>query len=238
MVVPGITIASIGEMENAGGAVTPRRMATEGLAPMASKAYPVLEWAHNIRSAYDHASEQDRIAGHRWYADARQFTTMRALAHGITIGQVADLISVLSPQKAWSQNLEEVDRFLNAYSAGEDLDTVRAFCTRLQRAKIRSILECGDGLRGPKVTSFRTNILDPWSDAVTVDSWAVRVALGEPSHDGSISSDTLYQAYVDAYRIVGNELGMMPSALQAIVWIHYRRLYGKHHAVRREFATA
>lgn len=158
--------------------------------------------------------------------------------HNLSVGQIADLISVLSPQKAWTQNLDEVDKFLSAFSVGDDLDSVRAFCTRLQRAKIRGILETGEGLKGQKVTAFRANIIDPWSDVVTVDSWAVRIALDDPSHDGSISSPPLYAAYSASYRAAAESLGMLPSALQAITWVHYRRIHGKHHAVRAEYAVS
>lgn len=205
---------------------------------MATIAYPVTQWTGNILDAYRSSSEADCIAGRGWYADARHFAETRALAHGITVGQLADLISVLSPQKAWTQNLDEVDRFLSAWSAGEDLDSVRAFCTRLQRTKIRSILTTGDGLRGPKVTAFRTNIIDPFSNAVTVDSWAVRIALADPSHNGSISSEALYRAYAGAYRLAAETLGLLPADLQAITWVSYRRLHGRHHAVRAEYAVA
>src|SRR5690349_4051995 len=107
---------------------------------MSRLAYPVTQWAFNILEVHQAASERDRIAGARWYSDARQFAADRATKHGVTIGQVADIISVLSPQKAWSQNLEEVDRFLTSFSTAADLETVPAFCTRLQREKIRMIL--------------------------------------------------------------------------------------------------
>ena len=75
-------------------------------------------------------------------------------------------------------------------------------------------------LRGPKIKNFARNLLgDP--EAVTVDVWAMRVALGRKrtDHDLVLGRAGVYDAVAHCYRVAARRAGVTPATMQATTWI-------------------
>jgi hypothetical protein len=77
-------------------------------------------------------------------------------------------------------------------------------------------------LNGPKTKRFAANLLGD-REAVTVDVWALRVALGptttvDVQHAG-LNRSGRYAAVETAYRSAARELGVEPATAQAVTWI-------------------
>jgi hypothetical protein len=83
-----------------------------------------------------------------------------------------------------------------------------------------------DVLGGYKVRSFYRNITGD-TEAVTVDVWAHRAALGDITLHANRSSSLLrngkrYRAIANAYRQVAPDYGLRPSEFQAATWVAVR----------------
>jgi hypothetical protein len=102
------------------------------------------------------------------------------------------------------------------------LDDLPRVHTHTQRRKAKLIAQCHDPLdvlAGPKERAFYRCIMG-YSDAVTVDVWAARVAEGHwksPSITGR-----RYERIAAAYRAAARRAGVRPSTIQAATWIHIR----------------
>lgn len=177
------------------------------------------EWlANNILATYDQATDQDRQEGTLWYPLAHLF------AHTVGIGSVkrgAGILAALSPQTSWPENKRLA---LNART-GKITGHTGANC--------RKALECRQGfepldvLGGNKVRAFYSLILEPGNAFdVVVDRHAFDVALGYVTNN--LARKVLerrggYDYVADAYRNAAAELGILPSVLQATVWLTWRR---------------
>lgn len=181
----------------------------------------VAELAKHILSVYDRSTVEDRVEGRQWYAIARDHAIGIARRNAINVDQATALIALTSPRQQWSTNLALAEAIANGSSD--------PFFT-YQRPKARAILAEPDSphihLNGPKVTAFYRNILGD-ETAVTVDIWAVRVAvhdgyLGDLDYGRAIKTVTKYDIIADAYRKAAYERNVTPMTMQATCWIMAR----------------
>lgn len=179
----------------------------------------------NIINVFDQASPGDIEAGMVWYPQARGACLGIARGEGITLRQAAGIVAALSPRTPWSRNLSAARKFIRG-EVGEG--------TGANKAKAAKILAGHDPeviLRGPKVTSFFANIINPNDpEHVTIDVWAIRIDRGpETWGQGYPSTPTpkQYWEIASRYREAAGRLGLVPSELQAITWTTIRRLCGK-----------
>jgi hypothetical protein len=180
----------------------------------------VVQCADRVLGHWAHASADELAAGLNWYSRAR------ALAAELPCANVetgAGIIAALSPQNGWSSNVVAAWRLSNAALAGRDTYPqvhTHAMCGQAWR------IAHGEAplavLGGPKVRAFYSNIVGDL-DAVTVDVWAARAALGltrdvqPPRLDGR-----RYRRLADAYRVAARELAVPACHVQAAVWVHVR----------------
>jgi len=172
-------------------------------------------YVSNILAAYNAATEEQKIKGKEWYADAHALAV--ELAHGDVV-KGAGVIAALSANKSWSENVRLARR---AFAEG-----VPSGHTSANLFKAERILKGDDPAdvlpMGAKTGNFYMSILDP-SDPypVTVDRHAHDIAVGRTFGDADrgLSSKGRYEAIADAYRRAGKRLGITPSELQAITWV-------------------
>ena len=168
------------------------------------------EMVANIVATFERATPADVDAGAAWYAEAR--ATAEALAAGTALStrQAAGIIAALSPRSRWAQNVRAAADVVN----GRRPTTV--FGANVDKAVRIAQGEDPDAvLSGPKVRAFFANIMgDP--NAVTVDTWAARIALGETVANVKAP---LYGPIADAYRAAARLIGTDPHMVQATTWI-------------------
>lgn len=185
--------------------------------------------------------------GTRWYDVARADCLAIADETGYSVEQVAHCVSILSPQKAWSDNIR--DARACAIAARDHGTVTREIVDRLlgmgMFAQHRQVAECETvllreiGITGPKRTCFVHNIMHP-EDAhiVTVDSHACCIAIDNRDDKGTFPVSR-YPQFVAAYSRASEVLNIAPMHVQAITWLYWRATREKsngrkHHKVKAE----
>jgi hypothetical protein len=167
-----------------------------------------------IVSTYQSATATDVESGARWYGDAGQLALELARAGSTTAEHTAAVIAHLSPRTPWGRNVS------GAWSVVLTGDAPG--CLGRNVAGARRALESDrplGTLGGPKTQRFARNILGD-RDAVTVDVWAARVALGERDDlDRVLRTVGAYDALEHCYRLAARRLGVDPVTVQATTWI-------------------
>jgi hypothetical protein len=162
---------------------------------------------------WDRATERNREDGAQWYLIQQQAIDDMAADAGLSSETVAAVVAHLSPRIHWSRNLVSAEILLKGSKPPGIMSR------SLLGAK--SALDSDDPvstLKGPKTHSFALNLLGD-SDAVTIDVWALRVALGSKADELVLNRVGVYDAISHCYRDAARMAGVSPSTMQATVWI-------------------
>jgi len=188
---------------------------------------------HGILKILADSTAAEYENGRTWYRRANRFAKKVAALSGKDPATVAAVIARLSPQVAWSDNR------IAAFEICCGLDA-RPACGKcypdnVTRAEDIARDNCADtiarevlprkGYARPKISAFFQNIADPDIDGIaTVDTWAIRVWVGDCTADAytvtAKQSRKIQADYVAAARIAG----LLSHELQAIVWVAAHRL--------------
>jgi hypothetical protein len=181
-----------------------------------------------ILAAYGEASAADQAAGLEWYRRAYD-AAATLLPDDPT--RAAGVIAALSPRCHWRTNVAWAGALIEAAERGDaSPPNVHTRAMRAQAWRIARGEAPLDVLGGPKVRAFFANITGDLS-AVTVDTWAARVALGDytphPTKAGQYAvtpslSGRLYHLIARAYREAAAILNLPARDVQAAVWVHVR----------------
>jgi len=182
-----------------------------------------VDYEANIEAAWAASTDADLAEGLDWYRKARG----EGRKLGRTLHRGVGVIAALSPMTAWDTNIEQANKLAAVHAAGEPMPTEGYGFTR-NTVKAWRILEGErplDVLGGDKVRSFYRNMLG-CDHSVTIDRWAVRIALGDPRHSGAVPSGQ-YEAMANAFRAVAARLDIGAHQLQAATWVWIRREHGR-----------
>lgn len=188
----------------------------------------ILEW-------FDLASEDEISLGSSWYHHAHQYALALADKHDTDLAVAAGVISALSPGTSWERNLVDAS---NLFEQGNGA-TVSSY----GRNKIKALALIDGTLtpdrafteQGYKTLQFWRNILSPdVAGPVTIDRHCTRAALGsEMKADQALQwsrHPRKYERIQSAYQAAADRVGLLPHQLQAIVWLVFRRLFGRRRA--------
>lgn len=175
----------------------------------------IRRYRDNIIAAYERTTPEQRAKGAQWYPVAHDLATM--IADGDT-RMGAGVIAALSANKSWSENTKIATRaFASGKATGHVKDAI------LKATRIMNGADPADVLpMAAKTGNFYRCILDPSDpEPVCVDRHAHDIAVGRTFGDADrgLSSKGRYNALAQAYRDAAKRLGMVPSTLQAIVWV-------------------
>lgn len=186
--------------------------------------------AARIRAMYDRATPAQRREGEQWYPYAQSEAARLAEQYQLSTDTVAGVIAALSPMREWGANLEDAQNLLRSVLTGEANPSVQKLLQAnvdkaveiLRGASPAAVLWRGEA--GFKVRSFYTNISNPSAPEVTIDTHMLRILLNDNSinaHDhGTYAANAgRYAAFRQAILDVAAEKGVLPSALQATVWV-------------------
>jgi hypothetical protein len=152
---------------------------------------------------------------------------MLAEKHNVPLVKVAGIMSVLSPQVTFVQNVKSLEAFLET---GGNC-TVSTFSKQKVKAdRIYALdnpteddvkLVIGKGL---KTLSFFENIFRPESSlAVTIDLWQVRWAKSKRlMRQNDTLTDKRYRVIAESIARRAKKQGMMPHEYQALTWVEIR----------------
>ena len=174
-----------------------------------------------ILARYDAATDAERADGANWYPIAHSLAEELADSKR-TLYHTAGVIAALSPQVQWPVNARSAAAMVRAARSRKGQPKVSGYPAN--RAKAWAMARGSaphSVLGGDKVISFFANILGD-HDAVTIDVWAYRAATGK---DGNQPDGKRYAALADDYRTAAAARGVVPSTLQAVVWLQVKRTW-------------
>lgn len=166
-----------------------------------------------IIATYSRATPSQLEDGLQWYPGEGAWVVEVAYAHGYSIDTVAAVAAHLSPRIDWDLCKTRTQIFL---SSGETYGLMKANVARAQSA-IDSDTPLAT-VKGNKTKAFAANLLGD-TEAVTVDVWAIRTALGSTQRGDEISKAGVYDALADAYRAAALVLGVSAPSVQAVCWV-------------------
>jgi hypothetical protein len=183
----------------------------------------------NIISIYNQVSRDKITLSILWYHNAHNFCLATSAKFGLSLEIVAGVLAILSPRNKWENNKQDCINIIEAYLSGKNLDSIKVRTFNKNKQKAWNLLKTKNvEISGQKVKSFYRNIVNPFGmEDVTVDTWAVRVALNNSKSTLS-PNKTQYKIIKEAYQKAFNELSnrdvflRTPSQLQAICWEHIR----------------
>ena len=172
------------------------------------------EMTKRLLRVFHAATPEQVVAGVQWYDRHARDIADIADAVGFNRNLVAEVTAALSPRIQWSRNLKLAEETCRAFAAGKPPSTVRGVF-RANVSKAYDILRGDIGaLGGDKTVSFALNLMGD-TDAVTVDVWAMRAAMG---YDKASLTSKQYRQIADSYRSAANRVGLSPRDFQAVVW--------------------
>lgn len=188
--------------------------------------------AANIIRIFREANAAQLAEGLEWYADAHSLAVALDPSNP---QRAAGVISALSIQKTWQQNVALAVR---AYADGAASGHTGYSCRTANRILAGESID--DVLKGDKTNAFAHVIADPTDPhAVVVDRHAFDIALGRVTDDdtrGILSRKGVYAIFADAYREAARVLGYSPSQVQAVTWVVWRETETKFAAANRRAA--
>tara|TARA_Y100000004_G_scaffold149241_1_gene171094 strand:+ start:1896 stop:2501 length:606 start_codon:yes stop_codon:yes gene_type:complete len=191
----------------------------------------------NIKAIYQLATLTEQQDGITWYPKANQIAISLADRHEISEAQAIGVIAALSPRNRWERNVQDAEAIIAAYNAGgPEQAMLTKVCTfTSNKAKAIAILELSLSctfagvlaiLSGPKLREFASCIAgqpDVCIDGHAFCIWAAnRTGLKDVPAIGVKLRREIKADYITA----ADELGITPSACQAITWVTWRRLHG------------
>ncbi len=200
----------------------------------------------NLQTILNQATSADRIEGLTWYQKARNEINYIAQEKDIPFIVTAAVVALLSPGKAWHQNVPAASEVIDIWLHGGGpkdvtfgLGAGRLPVTKAFRAlevwhKEQVItLEYWQGVvgalnpNGPKVPAFFDNLVNHDSLRVTIDSHALAAWIGRKANGSLGFKESVYTLVEYQYQELAKRNGLKPYQLQATIWLIQRRLYGK-----------
>ena len=190
----------------------------------------------NIKAIHQLATLTEQQDGISWYPDAKAIAVSLAERYGIPAAQAVGVIAALSPRNRWERNVQDADALIAAYIAGGPSQAMLTkVCTfTSNKAKAVKILDSGletiptalDILSGPKLREFASCIAG--LNDVCIDGHAFCIWQGERTglKDVPAIGVKLRREIKADYQTAADELGITPSACQAITWCTWRRIHG------------
>lgn len=191
----------------------------------------------NIKAIYQLATLTEQQEGITWYPTADQIAIRLADRYEISEPQAVGVIAALSPRNKWSRNVYDADALIAAYIAGgAEQATSTKVCTfganKAKAVRILGLSRAADLddvleiLSGPKLREFASCIAG--LDDVCIDGHAFCIWNGGRTNLADVPSIgvRLRREIKADYQTAADELGLTPSACQAVTWCAWRRIHG------------
>ena len=190
----------------------------------------------NIKAIYQLATMTEQQDGITWYPNARQIARDLADKHGIHPAEAAGVIAALSPRNRWERNVQDADALIAAFNAGgAEQAMLTKVCTfsnnKAKAVKILGLIaptleQVLDVLSGPKLREFASCIAGLNDVCIDGHAFCIWAANRTGLKDVPAIGVKLRREIKADYRAAADELGITPSACQAITWVAWRRIHG------------
>lgn len=171
----------------------------------------------NLETLYTRASQDTLELGITWYARHRADLVVVAKKYHIPLASIAATVAVLSPGVMWDLVIKHLDEFIET---GKGMP---GYGKNLEKGK-RALTGDLTVIRGVKVQAFYDNLVNPYSQRVTIDRWAYRAWLGDYAYMPKSSEIARVYTQVESdYKTFAESLGLQPCAFQAVVWVQVQQ---------------
>ena len=197
----------------------------------------------NIIKCLDAADSVDISEGRVSYWRYHEVLQGMAAFWKVDFEKCVAVFAALSPNIDYTGNLRSLASVLKGWTEGVDVNFVRVsgynHC-RDRAYQYLSGLDFLSSVKGPKIRSFYSNILNPGDPGpVTIDGHAVNVWRGKPEVLKGVVGGFNYNVVVDDYRSVAREVGLLPNQVQSITCMEtnsqYRLCRAATNTIRRQF---
>lgn len=192
---------------------------------------------NNLLRYYNIAQQEDIEAGKNWYTEANEFCKELSERYGLEVWKVAGIVSALSPQTSWEINKVFAEQFIQGRGRGFMGNRDRTIKAK-NIYKSSTADQVNDMLAtrpfgALKTKAFFRNIILPnFCDTVTIDRHAVAAAIQRPDNTRALSdreadiTPRQYSFLASCYVKAAKKVGLVPSTMQAIIWLAYRKQRG------------
>ena len=178
----------------------------------------------NIVDAYNVASEDSHTEGQNWYRDANSIAVQVSKLLGtedIRVG--AGILSALSPQIDWGENVAQALKF-----ASLGYSTMQTTANNDKAKKIQEGQDPDTILGGNKVVPFYHAIVEPDGKyKPVVDRHAIAVYYGKPVSrrdlGRAMSNPRVMRRIQSAYKRASKKVGQHYNVVQATTWVQHRK---------------
>ena len=185
----------------------------------------------NLRKWLALATDSDLRDGLMWYNEAHTFCQQVSIETGVDAMTAAGVLSALSPNNKWERNKIDALALCRAWSTGGTAEGVRVCTYNANKAKAWRILE-GDReaftAGSPKTCAFAQTVGNLSEDSVVIDRWHCRACLTSAKSRKTTQESPTAAQYnrIEAITIQEAEkAGVVPYALQAIIWVTIKRIW-------------
>lgn len=186
-----------------------------------------MENVSNFERVYLQANEQERAMGFHWYIDNNRYLIDMASFFNVEAKIVIGMTAVLSPGMAWQANVNLVYNMLKFKCKMSQIKS-SAYKPNIEKAiKIYRKKQVFPYLRGPKVTEFYYNLLNPFdSSHVTIDSFMIACKFEAQNLEflKKYTSEKHIETFKTEIFELSRKYEVLPCQFQAIVWIAYHRI--------------
>ena len=161
--------------------------------------------------------------GKDWYYTANEWINEIANLYGYSDKKIATITSLLSPQQSWNQNKKNVVDFING-----KYESIYASKKTLSECNLALINGWTIPKKRLKTYAFYKCLLNPDnSNHVVIDRHAIKVAYNQLSAKPISITSYRYRLASEAYKMLANELNILPSELQATLWVNYKKVVNR-----------
>lgn len=199
----------------------------------------------NLRKMYAQADLYDRREGLRAYERYHQVMHDLSEFYLIPLDRVVAAFVSLSPNTDYVSNLRSTMSVLQGVSHGWPVETITTsgyiHCKRRAYDYASGREDFLTKTRGPKITAFYHNLLNPHDQRfVTVDGHVCAAWHGKPltMKEALIRSVTEYREIAHAIKELAFREFILPNQYQAIVWFARKRILRVKYQPQMQFGQA
>jgi hypothetical protein len=185
----------------------------------------------NIEEVFIQSTSSDLREARVWYRNAGIYAKDMSTEFNIPYIKCCALISVLSPQKEWWQNIQLTRSFLRSKGI---------YCRHLtnQVKKAKTIYsyeghfrEIDEFIGGRKTTNFFHNIHSPTSpNWITIDGHMLQLMTGKMEIKAVTNKQ--YDFLANILKNKAKEHNFVPSEFQALLWLTWKRIKPRYNELK------
>jgi hypothetical protein len=186
----------------------------------------------NLRHTLEKATPHDTQLGLESFFKYNRIVALVGARTGFSVRVAAAVFSALSPNNDYWGNLRDAHALLAAARDGLGIDafTVSTYGNNKRKAwQIAHGAEPLELIVAKKTRSFFLNVADPTDpEPVTIDGHMVNIWKCKRENLVGLRWDDKkhYDVIAEDVRVLARERGVIPSQMQGILWLTWRRIHG------------